>query len=114
MPFTEALDPFFADFGKPVVAGTVTGLGILDQSGEFALGGDLAYVEYPLLAPTATFGNLVYGQIITVDGVTFKVEYKPRPIDDGAMCIVPLMPTDETTPPANNDVGLSYYLSVFQ
>jgi hypothetical protein len=114
MPFTEALDLFFADFGTPVVAGTVTGLGILDQSGEFALGGDLAYVEYPLLAPTATFGNLVYGQIITVDGVTFKVEYKPRPIDDGAMCIVPLMPTDETPPPANEDVGFSYYLSVFQ
>ena len=91
MPFVESLDPFLADFGVPIVAGTVSGLGILDQNSELALGGEIVFIDYLLTAPTATFGSLTYGDAITVDGVAFRVEHQPMRIDDGAMCRMPLI-----------------------
>ena len=92
MAFTESLDPFLADFGVPVTAGAVSGLGMLDQNSEIILGGEITIIDYLLTVPTALFGGLTYGDAITVDGTSYKVEMQPQRFDDGTFCRVPLIP----------------------
>lgn len=77
----------------PVVAGAVTGQGFLSQNSELILGGEITIIDYLLTVPTATFGSLSYGDLITVDGVAYKVEHQPMRFDDGTFCRVPLMKT---------------------
>jgi len=91
--FTEDLSVFLNldGFGVPVVAGAVSGVGILDQNSEIILGGELTVIDYLLTVPTATFGALTYGDLVTVDGVSYKVETQPQRFDDGAFCRVPLV-----------------------
>ena len=94
MAFTEDLSVFLDldGFGVPVTAGAVSGVGILDKSVEVFFGGDSKIIDYMLTAATAQFGNLAYGQAMTVDGVNFKVLEKPDPFDeDGALCRIPLI-----------------------
>jgi hypothetical protein len=96
MAFTEDLSVFLNldGFGVPVVAGAVSGVGILDQNSEIILGGELTIIDYLLTVPTATFGALTYGDLVTVDGVSYKVETQPQRFDDGAFCRVPLVKAD--------------------
>jgi len=91
--FTEDLSVFLDlnGFGVPVVAGAVSGAGILDQNSEIILGGELTVIDYLLTVPTATFGALAYGDLVTVNGVSYKVETQPQRFDDGAFCRVPLV-----------------------
>jgi hypothetical protein len=77
-----------------VVAGAVSGVGILDQNSEMILGGEVTIVDYMLTVSTATFGHLGYGDLVDVDGVTYKTETQPQRFDDGAFCRVPLMKVD--------------------
>ena len=93
MAFTEDLDVFFDldGFGVPVVAGAVSGVGILDQDSEMIFGGEVTVIDYLLTVPTATFGSLGYGQAITVDGESFKVEMQPQRFDGGVLCRIPLI-----------------------
>ena len=93
MAFTEDLSVFLDlnGFGVPVVAGAVSGVGILDQNSELILGGEITIIDYLLTVPTATFGSLGYGDAITVDGVSYKVETQPQRFDDGTFCRVPLI-----------------------
>lgn len=81
---------YLADFGVNVVAGAVTGLGILDQDSEMALGGDVVFIPYLLTAESSKFGSLEYGETITVNSINYIVEHKPMLIDDGTFCRVPL------------------------
>jgi hypothetical protein len=74
-----------------VVAGAASGRGFLAQNSELILGGEINVIDYLLTVPTATFGNLGYGDAITVDGVSYKCETQPRRFDDGTFCQVPLM-----------------------
>ena len=96
MAFTEDLSVFLDlnGFGVPVTAGAVSGVGILDQNSEIILGGELTIIDYLLTVPTATFGGLTYGDLVTVDGVSYKVETQPQRFDDGAFCRVPLVKAD--------------------
>jgi hypothetical protein len=91
MAFAESLDPFLADFGVPVTAGAVSGLGILDQNSEIILGGEITIIDLLLTVPTATFGGLSYGDSVIVDGVNYKCETQPQRFDDGTFCRVPLI-----------------------
>jgi hypothetical protein len=93
MAFTEDLTVFLDlnGFGVPVVAGAVSGVGILDQNSELILGGEITIIDYLLTVPTATFGSLGYGDAITVDGVSYKCETQPQRFDDGTFCRVPLV-----------------------
>ena len=84
-----------------VVAGAVTGQGFLSQDSEMALGGDVVFIPYLLEAETSKFGDLQYGDAITVDGVGYIVEQKPLRVDDGTFCKVPLAITE--TPASVND-----------
>lgn len=89
----EDLDLFLADFAVPVTANGVSGSGILDQNSEIILGGEVAMIDYVLTVKTSEFGSLAYGDLITVDGDTYKVETQPLRIDDGRFCKVPLVLT---------------------
>jgi hypothetical protein len=93
MAFTEDLTVFLDlnGFGVPVTAGAVSGVGILDQNSEIALGGEAVFIDYLLIVQTSAFGGLSYGDTITVNGENFKVEHQPMRFDDGAFCKVPLM-----------------------
>ena len=92
MAFTEDLSVFLntGGFGVPVTAGAVSGVGILDVNSELILGGEAVMIDYLLTVSTATFGHLGYGDLVDVDGVTYKAEQQPIRFDDGAFCRVPL------------------------
>lgn len=101
---------FLQDFGVTCTAGAVTGLGILDQDSEMAFGGEVVFIPYVLTAETSKFGNLDYGDAITVNGVGYVVEHKPMLTDDGTFCRVPLAIT--TTPASVNDSDNSTALQI--
>lgn len=94
MAFAEDLSVFLDlnGFGVPVTAGAVSGVGILDQNSEIILGGEITVIDYLLTVPTALFGGLTYGQVLTVDGVGYKAETQPQRFDDGMFCRVALVP----------------------
>jgi hypothetical protein len=106
MAFTEDLSVFLDlnGFGVPVTAGAVSGVGILDQNSEIALGGEAVFIDYLLIVQASIFGNLTYGDTITVDGASYKVEHQPMRFDDGAFCKVPLMKVEAVS---NNITTLS-------
>jgi len=87
-----------------VVAGAVTGQGFLMQNSELILGGEITIIDYLLTVPTATFGSLGYGDAITVDGASYKVETQPQRFDDGTFCRVPLV---KSAAAANNITTLA-------
>lgn len=95
----EDLDAFLDDFGVPVSSGVVSGVGILDQNSEIALGGEAVFIDYLLTVKTSTFGALTYGDQVSVDGVGYKVESQPLRIDDGRFCRVPLVRLTGDAPP---------------
>ena len=74
-----------------VVAGAVSGHGFLSQNSELILGGEITIIDYLLTVPTALFGGLTYGDTLTADGNTYKVEHQPMRFDDGTFCRVPLV-----------------------
>ena len=76
-----------------VVAGAVSGQGFPKLNSEVILGGEVTVIDYLLEVLTAEFGNLSYGDLITVDGVAYKVEHQPMRFDDGTFSRVPLMKT---------------------
>lgn len=89
MAFTENLDLFLLDFGLPVTAGAVTGIGILDMPTQVVADGMVLSSDYTLTAKTADFGGLLYGDGVTVDGVNYQVR-EVRKLDDGQMCEISL------------------------
>jgi hypothetical protein len=89
MPLLEDPTVFLADFGVPVVAGGVTGLGILDMPDEYVADGMVISTDYTLKVATATFGRLLYGDAITVDGISYQVRDMTL-IEDGVFARVQL------------------------
>jgi len=103
--FTEDPTVFLADFGLPVVAGAVEGLGILDSPGEYVSNGMVITTEYLLRAEASKFGNLSYNDVLTVDGDTFTIRESPLLADDGVFCLLLLTKaTPETVPTPDRPV----------
>lgn len=76
--------------GVSVTAGAASGMGILVHNAQF-VGEDglMATVEYMLTdLSVATFGDLAYGDAITVDGVAYEVRQGAMPMGDGSDCFV--------------------------
>ncbi len=92
MAFTEPLDLFLADFGLPVTAGDITGVGILDMPTQVVADGMVLTSDYALTAEASKFGNLLYGAAVTVNGVQYTVRDN-RLLDDGAFCELALQKT---------------------
>lgn len=91
MAIAEDLTLYLADHGVSVTAGAVSGMGILEQPGELALGGEMMLIDYAIRCEASKFGSLGYGDAVTVDGTAYTVENNPTPIDDGAFVIIPLV-----------------------
>jgi hypothetical protein len=89
MSFTEDLCVYLADFGKPVVWGSYSTLGLKDAPGVEILGGFAAGNDPQVTYITAELPGLTAGETITVDGVTYETR-APMPIDDGAFSVVGL------------------------
>jgi hypothetical protein len=88
MAWTEDPTDFLQDFGVTVTAGAVEGLGILDMPGEYVADGRVITTEYLLRCQVSKFGELAYGDSVTVDGVSYTVREQPLRIDDGVFCLV--------------------------
>ena len=101
MAFTEDLDLFLdtAEMAVPVVAGNVSGNGILDMPSETIAGGMVVSTDYSLICRTDLFGDLMHGAGINVDGYPYTLIGPPMLLDDGAFCSLTLQRT--VTPEQN-------------
>jgi hypothetical protein len=85
MSFAADLDLLVGPpFGKPVVAGAVSGYGILDVPTQVIADGMVLTTEYKLTVRTDQFGSLKYGDAVTVDGAAYVVR-EPMLVDDGLL-----------------------------
>jgi hypothetical protein len=78
---SEDLDLFLNDFGVSVTAGAISTLGILDAPSVELFGGEALMEDYQVTVRTDELGTLLYGDIITVDGATYRVK-EPRQLVD--------------------------------
>lgn len=76
-------DLFLEDFGSSVIAGAVSGLGILDRKSQMILDDRMVIVEFSVIVRTDLFGDLQYGTLLTVDGEQYRVVHEPIRIADG-------------------------------
>lgn len=90
MALTEDLSVFLSDFGVSCTAGAVSALGILDMPSQIISGDMVLSTDYTLTCRAADFGGLLYGDGITVGGVSYQVR-ETRKIDDGAFVEIALM-----------------------
>jgi len=90
MAWSEDPTVFLVDFGVPVTAGAISGLGILDQPGALVADGMVISTDYTLRCEASKFGGLIYGAELTVDGINFQVR-ENRLIDDGTFCEISLL-----------------------
>ena len=86
---TDSLDAIFSDLAVTVVAGGVTGKGILDEPTSIVAGDQVLYVDRVLHCKSSDFGNLVGGDAISVGGVNYKVRTCEKDID-GLTCQISL------------------------
>jgi hypothetical protein len=93
---TEDTALYLADFGIDVVAGAVTGLGILDMPSELIVDGQVISTEYTLTCESAKFGDLLYGSKLTVNGAAYTVRANVL-ISDGVFTQLSLQRDLETT-----------------
>lgn len=96
MTLTEDPSLFLADFGVTVTSGAVSGLGILDMPGNLTADGMAISTDYLLRCETSKFGNLLYGDEMTVAGIVYQVR-EVRMVDDGTFVEVSLMRLDPGT-----------------
>jgi len=94
MAFVEDLSVFLSDdeFAKPVTAGGVSGLGILDMPSEVIADGVVLTTDYKLTCEASKFGDLAYGAGVNVDGHAYTVRNVAL-IDNGVFCEVMLQRT---------------------
>jgi hypothetical protein len=93
---TEDTNLFLADFGVSVVAGSVSGQGILDMPSELIVDGQVISTEYTLTCESAKFGDLLYGSKLTVNGAAYTVRANVL-ISDGVFTQLSLQRDLETT-----------------
>lgn len=86
---------YLADFGVDVVAGSITGLGILDMPSEVIIDNQIITTDYALTCEASKFGNLLYGSQITVNGVAYEVR-SAMLMTDGAFVQLSLQRSVET------------------
>ena len=92
MAFTEDLSIFLStsDFAVPVVAGAISGLGILDMPSEIIADGVVLTTDYKLTCESSKFGSLLHSDAVSVDGVNYTVR-SANLIDDGKFVELMLM-----------------------
>ena len=102
MAWTEDPSVFLADFGLSVSSGGVSGLGILDMPGALTADGMAISTDYTLRCESSKFGGLLYGDEMSIAGVTYQVR-EVRLIDDGTFSEITLMRLDPGTSASGRD-----------
>ena len=82
MALTEDLDTFLADFGVTCTSGATTAKGLLDMPSQVISDGMVLSTDYTLTTRTSSFGSLIRGDSITVDGTAYTVR-EAMLMDDG-------------------------------
>ena len=90
MNFTADIDLFLADFGVPITAGAISGMGIYDKDSEIIISGDVVRLNHSIKVRTDLFGSLSFGDSINVDGNYYIVEHEPMRSSDGLFSVIPL------------------------
>tara|TARA_Y100001963_G_scaffold52755_1_gene73935 strand:+ start:5037 stop:5291 length:255 start_codon:yes stop_codon:yes gene_type:complete len=80
---------FDGPFGVSCTAGSTTANGILDEPTSVVAGDQVLYVDRVLHCAASSFGTLVGGDAITVDGVNYKVRTNEKDLD-GLSCQISL------------------------
>lgn len=102
MAWTEDPTVFLADFGLSVSSGGVSGLGILDMPGSLTADGMAISTDYTLRCESSKFGGVMYGDEMSIAGVTYQVR-EVRLIDDGTFSEITLMRLDPGTSAPGRD-----------
>ena len=89
MALSENLDSFLADCGVSCTAGSTTANGILDMPSQIVSDGMVLTTDFTLTARFSSFGSLVSGDSITVDGTDYTVR-ETMLIDDGSFVEISL------------------------
>ena len=94
MAFDEDLSVFLSadEFSVTVVAGAVSGQGILDMPSEIIADGVVLTTDYKLTCEASKFGALLHGDPITVNAIAYTVRNVAL-IDDGAFCEIMMQKT---------------------
>jgi hypothetical protein len=95
MAFSEDLDLFLADFGVPVTAGDVSGIGIFDMPSEIIADGVILTTDYKVTAKASDFGDLLNGSQVSVNGAAYTVR-NVQFMDDGKFVELMLQRSVET------------------
>jgi hypothetical protein len=92
MAFVEDLSVFLDidEFAVPVVAGSVSGVGILDMPSEIIADGVVLTTDYKLTCESSKFGSLLHSDAVSVDGVNYTVR-STNFLDDGKFVEIMLM-----------------------
>lgn len=89
--------------GVPFTWGAVSGVGILEENSQLVIGDQVISIEYALHnLPTAQFGNLMYGDELRINNVTYQVRELMR-VGDGSYCMVSLQRLDPGTSAVGRD-----------
>ena len=84
----------------PVVWGAIQGEGLLRKNTELVIQGQAVVVDAVIEnLPFSVFGELKYGDPLTVAGDTYFVEYGVMRFEDGAYCRIPLSGPVAAPPP---------------
>jgi hypothetical protein len=92
LPPSSDIDWMLADTGVQVACGPVSGIGVLEQPQRLIQDGMVITTEWTLLCKASLFGGLIYGDAVTVDGVSFVVR-EARVLVDGSLCELSLEKT---------------------
>jgi len=86
---TDSLDAIFSDLAVTVVAGGVSGLGVLDEPSTIIAGDQLISTEYVLHCKASSYSEIKSGDTVTVAGVAYTCRTNEKDLD-GLTCQISL------------------------
>ena len=93
MAFTENLDTYLSDFGRPVIFGNKEFIGILEMPDQIVAGDMVITTDYQLIGKASAMGTLISGNNVKIElnnvMETFEVR-ATRLVDDGSFVEVML------------------------
>ena len=93
MAFTENLDTYLSDFGRPVIFGNKEFIGILEMPDQIVAGDMVITTDYQLIGKASDMGTLISGNNVKIElnnvMQTFEVR-ATRLVDDGSFVEVML------------------------
>jgi hypothetical protein len=76
----------------------ITGTGFLLRRSRMVLDDEMVTIRWFLTALTSEASSFAYGDVLTAQGQTFRVEIQAQPFDDGTWCEVLLSDPITVTP----------------